>query len=97
MIGLKNNDNKAPYRAVSIVPGIIDCCDAAREKSTERYLCNEAPLLPLPECTNQGTCKCKYKHWDDRRQEDRRAFDNGIASQYFSGTERRKNDDRRAG
>jgi hypothetical protein len=49
----------------------------------------EAPMLPLADCTRPAQCKCKYKKWEDRRQDDRRALDSGIASQYYSGNEKR--------
>ena len=33
------------------------------------HLPDEAPPLPVPECTSSN-CKCRYVHYDDRRQDD---------------------------
>jgi hypothetical protein len=52
-------------------------------------------MLPLPDCSRPDLCKCKYQHWDDRRQDDRRAYASGIASQYFDGEEKRASNGRR--
>jgi len=90
------NAANEPYRAVTIKPDTAECCAAARQQASARYLRNDAPLLPLPDCTNRDGCRCKYQHWADRRQEDRRALKTGIASQYFDGAERRVRDDRRS-
>ena len=40
-------------------------------------LVNDAPLLPLRDCTNTD-CKCRYISLSDRRQEVRRDADLGI-------------------
>jgi hypothetical protein len=81
---------------VSVEPDRLECCTAVREQSQTRYLCNEAPMLPLPDCSNPGQCRCKYRHWQDRRQEDRRALKSGIANQYFNGADRRADAERRS-
>jgi hypothetical protein len=61
-----------PYHAVSIEPGVRSCA-AAREAQGERYLSSAAPMLPLDECTQSETCRCRYVHHQDRRsQRDRR-------------------------
>jgi hypothetical protein len=78
------------FVAVSVVPGAQDCCQAVEEIAGVRFLSQEAPLFPLNDCDRLGSCKCTYKHWDDRRQEDRRDFDNGIANQFFHDGEKRK-------
>ena len=38
---------------------------------TQRFLSNEAPLLPLLGCMCTY-CQCRYVHYDDRRERDRR-------------------------
>jgi hypothetical protein len=76
-----------PYHAVSIVPGAT-CCGAARELRLQRFLSKEAPQLPLATCT-VSTCRCSYKHFDDRRMKARRAADRIGQPPPFSGTERR--------
>jgi hypothetical protein len=90
------SDSNGPYRAVSIESNGLDCCDVARDQSGTRYLCNEAPMLPLADCTNSQQCRCKYQHWNDRRQEDRRSPVFSMASQYFDGADRRTDNDRRS-
>lgn len=85
-----------PYRAVSVEPDVLAGCEAAREQSGARYLCSEAPMLPLADCTTREQCRCRYRHWNDRRQDDRRSLKSGIASQYFNGEERRTAKDRRS-
>jgi hypothetical protein len=75
---------------------MLECCAAVREQSQTRYLCNKAPMLPLPDCSNASQCRCKYRHWQDRRQEDRRALKWGIASLYFNGADRRSDAERRS-
>jgi len=78
-----------PHAAVSIEPRAIGCCDAAREIAGRRYLIPDAPQLPLKDCNRFDQCQCKYKKWDDRRHDERRAMDSGISNQYFHGAERR--------
>jgi len=62
-----------PWRAVGIVPG-KNCCKASKD-SDVRYLCEEAPRLPLAGCTNPGGCQCTYRHFEDRRKGPRRSLD----------------------
>ena len=79
------------YRAVSVVPDSRGGCDAVKAITEQRYLLDEAPMLPLAECNRGGQCKCKYKRWDDRRQEDRRALDHGFSNQFFHDEDSRSN------
>ena len=81
--------HRNPYQAVSVRPG-LDNCQAVRDLREQRFLASEAPMLPLDDCTTNGNCTCKYKRWDDRRQEDRRMIDNGIGSEYFHGEDKRE-------
>lgn len=64
--------SKDAWKAVGIVPG-ESACAAAKELTGKRFLARSAPRLPLAECTNQDRCKCKYRHYGDRRSEQRRA------------------------
>jgi len=83
------------YRAVSIGPK-GQGCSAVEEISGKRFLSNDAPLLPLPECDNRDNCDCRYTHWDDRRQEeDRRSPVGGMSARLGDGEERRSKTDRR--
>ena len=84
-----------PYRAVSVVPDILTQCSAAAELQSKRFLGAEAPQLPLPDCSQQDKCQCKYKYWNDRRGMDRRALQGQLSNHYFAGTDRRGGDDRR--
>ena len=60
----------------------------------DRYLCSEAPKLPLPECT-VDTCTCTFEHYADRRQRPRRAAEAGLLEQPFNEPDKRENPDRR--
>lgn len=53
------------HHAVTISP-MAGGCEAAENLPARRYLVDEAPLLPLPECT-KSRCDCRYIHHQDRR------------------------------
>jgi hypothetical protein len=79
------------YQAISINP-CSHACTAVHILKDLRYLCNEAPRLPINMCTNIEKCTCKYTHHEDRRieeQEDRR-YSNEIITNSFSLKERRR-------
>ena len=63
---------------------------------TQRFLSSEAPLLPLAGCTEKA-CQCRYVHYADRRERDRRhPYDPFLASApAFVGRERRSGTPRR--
>ncbi len=87
----------ASYRGVQIVPGSEGCCKEATDISSHRYLPHEIPRIPLESC-DFGNCQCKYKLFDDRRTDLRRASDVGFDWQSSLRTEvdQRSNDgDRR--
>lgn len=86
-----------PWHAVSVVPS-EGACAKARGLSRVRFLSNDAPPLPLESC-DARTCRCHYRHHEDRRRLRRRASDgvsmgNGIRSRW-SGLERRLGTERR--
>ena len=89
------NAKVKPYQAVSIQPS-LSACLAAQTLRNERFLCNEAPVFPLPECTQASDCGCKYKRWEDRRAEDRRAPFATAGDNYFANGNRRERSDRRS-
>ena len=67
-----------PYHAVSVhTPA--GCCQAAAALEGQPFLSNEAPLLPLAECS-AARCHCVYQHHADRRSGDsnRRAMSRGV-------------------
>jgi hypothetical protein len=63
--------SKGSWKAVAVQPG-ESVCAAAKELSKKRFLPGNAPRLPLPDCTIQDRCQCKYRHYGDRRGEQRR-------------------------
>jgi hypothetical protein len=88
-----------PYHAVSIIAP-AGACELARSLHRRRFLSREAPRLPLRGCPREGTCRCNYKHHDDRRARLRRAAERPTAvprpGPPWSGQERRRSPGRRA-
>ncbi len=75
-----------PYHCVELkIP--YDACEEVLKLQGKRFLSAEAPILPLQGCDQN--CDCKFKHYDDRRHDDRRdAFSSsGI---HFSGEKNRR-------
>ena len=54
-----------PFHAVSIHPE-ASSCSAVKAVQSRRFLSEDAPGLPLPQC-DQSVCGCTYKHHGDRR------------------------------
>ena len=67
----------ATFRAVEIRCA-ADGCPAAHEQRGKRFLCNEAPTLPLDRCDRTSRCQCHYRHFDDRRRGPRRSEEAGA-------------------
>lgn len=65
------------YNAVEVIPRKDACCEAVQALAGQRYLCDEAPRLPLPDC-DQPICDCTYRRHPDRRMDVRRATDLGF-------------------
>jgi hypothetical protein len=83
------------WRAIAIRSNGASC-EAAQACRAARFLCSEAPRLPLAECTTADTCTCVYKHLPDRRAGSRRQEEGGgIGRTNKAGQERRKERDRR--
>jgi hypothetical protein len=89
----KNSQSKAatnktisPYHCVEL-KAPYDACEQVLKLHGMRFLSAEAPVLPLTGCDQ--TCMCKFKHHNDRRQDERRdAFSpSGI---HFSGASNRR-------
>lgn len=72
------------HPGVEVIPDRDDCCDAVKAIVGQRFLCHDAPRLPLANC-DQQQCNCRYQHYTDRRTEARRDGDVGIglASEMF--------------
>ncbi|MEO0997873.1 MAG: hypothetical protein AAFX58_10170 [Pseudomonadota bacterium] len=83
------------FAAVSVRPSATGACRAAKLVTGQRFLTDQAPMLPLAGC-DRASCDCRYVHYSDRRQEQRRDIDVGISSRFFFGEERRQSTGRRA-
>lgn len=70
------NEKSEPWHAVTLV-GRGKCCPALDSYRGARFLSGEAPRLPLAECDRPHTCTCTYRHYPDRRTEQRRDSDAG--------------------
>ena len=66
------------FHGVSIQTDELDACEAARDLENVRFLADDAPMLPLSGCSNPAGCRCKYRHYEDRRTEARRESDVGL-------------------
>jgi hypothetical protein len=55
------------YRGAEVIAA-EGACDAARSLMNVRLLAADVPLLPLKTCDRPATCKCSYRHFDDRRR-----------------------------
>ena len=88
------NSIKSSWQSVSIVPGPRACkrVEALRET---RFLARNAPRLPLPDCTNQDGCQCKYQRHADRRAGPRRSEDRFAGKRDTAKPERRRPGERR--
>jgi hypothetical protein len=85
-----------PWHAVSILT-TPDSCAPAHSLSALRFLSLEAPRLPLSQCPAPQSCRCGYKHYDDRRTHARRREDRtGYRPHHDSAQERRAREDRRS-
>ncbi len=63
-----------PWRAVSVV-ATKGGCESVRALSGKRFLCAQAPRLPLPDCPYAHRCACIYRKHEDRRAGPRRETD----------------------
>lgn len=74
------------YQAVTVVcPG--KCCAAAKALTGKRILARSAPTLPLPACSLADQCRCSFRKYDDRRDENRRLP--GELTKWYGGAEKR--------
>ncbi len=80
-----------PFHAVSINP-TKESCQAVESLKLLRFLSEDAPALPLADCT-AADCTCKYIHHADRRSgaRDRRcgALEQTEESEFWSLRNRR--------
>ncbi len=59
-------------------------CEAARMLAGRRFLSEEAPRLPLEQCSKTRDCRCVYRHFRDRRTEARREADLGLPVRVYA-------------
>ena len=84
-------DINKDFRGVQIHPG-PGACKLARAQKGQRYLMNEAPSLPLPEC-DADKCQCRYVKQRDRRSWEPRRLELGQ----FGSIRPHGSEDRREG
>jgi hypothetical protein len=84
-----------PYHCVAIHHR-DGACAAVKRLSGQRFLSKEAPPVPLPAC-DVATCRCRYVHFEDRRQNDERRNPHPVLLQVggYNGPERRSGGERR--
>lgn len=85
------------FAAVTIVPGPT-CCHEVRKLRRKRILVDEAPRLPLPECSQPESCLCSFEKHADRRdgEADRRVLGLWQPGLWKDGREQRKTKGRRS-
>jgi len=79
---------RKPYAAVRIKPH-EHACNAAFEMSHRTFLASEAPILPLRDCNKSESCRCGYRHYDDRRQDHERRGESIVMIDAYNKKERR--------
>jgi hypothetical protein len=84
---------KLKYRGAEVIAA-DDSCDAARALTGVRLLSSDVPQLPLKTCDRPAACKCKYRHFDDRRRKFPRRVPHATP---YRGVERRESLGRREG
>jgi hypothetical protein len=84
------------YPAVTIVAGARRC-GAVEALEGVRLLAKDAPPLPIPKCTVPEQCRCRYRKFSDRRDDEqgRRFNYGGEKSAWYAGGQRRKSQGRR--
>lgn len=76
------------WHCVSVVGGLAPC-PAALAVRQKRFLSEEAPRLPMHDCTSPARCQCRYQHHADRRVTLRRSSDRGGLPFPFKGDDKR--------
>jgi hypothetical protein len=84
------------YPAVAIVTG-PDCCEPVGALAGMRILAMRAPALPMPKCTMPAKCRCRFKKYVDRRddEEGRRFAYGQERAAWYAGSQRRTSRGRR--
>lgn len=63
-------DTRSSYHCVEVCAG-NPACESVRQLGHVRFLSQEAPSLPVSDCSI-SSCTCSFIHHDDRRDDDRR-------------------------
>ncbi len=94
---IATKSQKTPeWRSVKIRPGLI-ACDRVADMTGQIFLSQEAPSLPLENCTEKD-CRCHYIFLDDRRNGTDRRIEMGKLDEFLPniGINRRSISGRRA-
>ena len=82
------------FHGVGIKPKPGCACLAVQAMEGQRFLSDEAPVLPLASCETPQQCRCVYEHFTDRRTVLRRDTDSGLPARSHP-TDRRRQKARR--
>ena len=84
------------YPAVTVHFGAKHC-PAVEALEGKRILASRAPSLPMPNCSMAADCRCRFKKYTDRREDDegRRFKFGGEYGAWHAGGQRRKSRGRR--
>ena len=79
------------YPAVTIATP-AKCCGAVSALEGVRILATHAPPLPMPNCTMPAECRCRFKKYVDRRDDEqgRRSQYSAERGAWHAGGQRRK-------
>ena len=85
-----------PYASVTIAMGTRHC-DAVATLEGVRILASHAPTLPMSNCSTPEQCRCRFKKYTDRRddEEGRRSSIGAERASWYAGGQRRKSRGRR--
>jgi len=79
---------KNKFRGVQVIP-CSNACKSAISISKMVFLEAELSRLPLVSCDQAYHCKCKFKYFDDRRQNEDRRSSSKVLQDVFNGDEHR--------
>jgi hypothetical protein len=84
------------FPAVTIAMGTRHC-PAVESLEDLRILATQAPTLPMPNCSMAAECRCRFKKYVDRREDEdgRRSKFGAERSAWYAGGQRRKSRGRR--
>lgn len=84
------------FPAVTVARG-AKCCGAVDALEGIRILATHAPTLPMANCSMPSECRCRFKKYVDRREDEqgRRAGFGQERAAWYAGGQRRKSKGRR--